>query len=50
MRIDLRTDDGVAPAYEYGAGPPVLFLHDGIGMRAAMPRWPSASPRPASAC
>jgi carboxymethylenebutenolidase len=36
MCIDLRTDDGVAPAYEYGAGPPVLFLHDGIGMRTAM--------------
>lgn len=38
MPIEIATGDGVAPAYEYGesASPPVLFLHDGLGMRPAM--------------
>jgi carboxymethylenebutenolidase len=37
-RIDIRTEDGVAPAFEYGApgAPQVLLLIDGIGMRPAM--------------
>jgi carboxymethylenebutenolidase len=37
-RIEIRTEDGVAPAFEYGAEglPHVLLLMDGIGMRPAM--------------
>jgi len=37
-RIEIRTEDGVAPAFEYGepAAPAVLMLMDGIGMRPAM--------------
>jgi len=37
-RIEIKTEDGVAPAFEYGAAgaPSVLLLIDGIGMRPAM--------------
>lgn len=35
-KISIPTDDGVCPAYEFGAGPSVLFFIDGIGMRPAM--------------
>lgn len=37
-RIEIRTADGIAPAFEVGpaAAPPVLMLIDGIGMRPAM--------------
>jgi carboxymethylenebutenolidase len=37
-RIEIPTDDGVAPAFAFGApaSPPVLLLSDGIGMRPAM--------------
>ncbi|HUS65047.1 MAG TPA: dienelactone hydrolase family protein [Kofleriaceae bacterium] len=37
-RIDIETEDGVAPAFLSGppAGPAVLLLMDGIGMRPAM--------------
>src|SRR5436305_6395173 len=37
-RIDIRTADGVAPAFEFGApsAPKVLVLIDGLGMRPAM--------------
>jgi len=37
-RIEIPTDDGVAPAFTFGAPaePPVLLLIDGIGMRPAM--------------
>ena len=35
-QISIKTDDGVAPAYEFGSGPSVLFFIDGIGMRPAM--------------
>jgi carboxymethylenebutenolidase len=37
-RIEIATDDGVAPAFELGAAsaPRVLLLHDGLGMRPAM--------------
>lgn len=34
--LSITTDDGVAPAFEYGSGPSVLFFIDGIGMRPAM--------------
>jgi carboxymethylenebutenolidase len=34
--IEIKTEDGVAPAFEFGSGPSVLFLIDGIGMRPAM--------------
>ncbi len=32
----ITTDDGVCPAYEFGAGPSVLMFIDGLGMRPAM--------------
>ena len=37
-RIEIRTEDGIAPAYVYGApgAPAVLLLIDGLGMRPAM--------------
>jgi len=37
-RVEIRTEDGVAPAFEYGTPgePSVLMLIDGIGMRPAM--------------
>ena len=37
-RIEIATDDGVAPAFVFGApaAPSVLMLMDGIGMRPAM--------------
>lgn len=35
-QIAIKTDDGICPAYELGAGPSVLFFIDGIGMRPAM--------------
>jgi carboxymethylenebutenolidase len=35
-QISIKTEDGVAPAYEFGSGPSVLFFIDGIGMRPAM--------------
>jgi carboxymethylenebutenolidase len=37
-RIEIQAADGVAPAFEYGpaAGPNVLVLIDGLGMRPAM--------------
>lgn len=37
-RIEIATEDGVAPAFVYGApsAPSVLLLMDGIGMRPAM--------------
>ena len=37
-RIEIRTEDGVAPAFVFGApsAPDVLLLIDGIGMRPAM--------------
>ncbi|MDI3285890.1 alpha/beta fold hydrolase [Polyangium sp. 15x6] len=37
-RITIQTEDGVAPAFVFGAkaAPRVLLLIDGIGMRAAM--------------
>ena len=35
-QLSIATDDGVAPAFEYGSGPSVLFFIDGIGMRPAM--------------
>src|SRR5262245_53185114 len=37
-RIEIATEDGVAPAFEYAApgAPAVLMLMDGIGMRPAM--------------
>jgi len=37
-RIEIQTEDGVAPAFVYGAptAPSVLLLIDGIGMRPAM--------------
>jgi carboxymethylenebutenolidase len=35
-QIAIKTDDGICPAYEFGAGPSVLFFIDGIGMRPAM--------------
>jgi carboxymethylenebutenolidase len=37
-RIEIRTEDGVAPAFEFGqpSAPAVLMLMDGIGMRPAM--------------
>lgn len=37
-RIEIETEDGVAPAFVYGApsAPSVLLLMDGIGMRPAM--------------
>ena len=37
-RIDIRTPDGVAPAYVYGpeSAPGVLVIIDGLGMRPAM--------------
>ncbi len=37
-RIEIRTEDGVAPAFVYGepSAPRVLVLSDGIGMRPAM--------------
>src|SRR5690349_14408600 len=37
-RIEIKTADGVAPAFEFGApsSPKVLMLIDGLGMRPAM--------------
>lgn len=35
-QLSIPTEDGVAPAYEYGSGPSVLLFIDGIGMRPAM--------------
>ncbi|MCE9572329.1 MAG: dienelactone hydrolase family protein [Deltaproteobacteria bacterium] len=35
-QLSITTDDGVCPAYEYGAGPSVLLYIDGLGMRPAM--------------
>ncbi len=35
-QIEIRTADGVCPAYDVGEGPSVLLLIDGIGMRPAM--------------
>ena len=35
-QIEIRTDDGVCPAYTFGAGPSVLMFMDGIGMRPAV--------------
>jgi carboxymethylenebutenolidase len=37
-RIEIKTEDGVAPAFEFGepSAPKVLLLMDGIGMRPAM--------------
>lgn len=34
--IEIRTEDGVCPAWEGGAGPSVLVFMDGIGMRPAI--------------
>ena len=38
MKIEIKTDDGTCPAYEYGdrAAPKVLVFMDGIGIRPAM--------------
>ena len=35
-QLEIKTEDGTAPAWEYGSGPSVLFFIDGIGMRPAM--------------
>lgn len=35
-QIDIRTEDGVCPAWEGGVGPSVLVFMDGIGMRPAI--------------
>ena len=36
-RHDIRTADGVCPAYGFGdEGPPVLFFMDGVGIRPAL--------------
>ncbi|MGE0549883.1 MAG: dienelactone hydrolase family protein [Kofleriaceae bacterium] len=35
-QIEIRTEDGVCPAWEGGAGPSVLLFMDGIGMRPAI--------------
>jgi carboxymethylenebutenolidase len=37
-QLSIETDDGIAPAYEYGSGPSVLLFIDGLGMRPAMHR------------
>lgn len=38
MKIEIKTEDGTCPAYEYGdrASPSVLVYMDGIGIRPAM--------------
>lgn len=38
MKIELKTEDGTCPAYEYGdrTSPKVLVFMDGIGIRPAM--------------
>jgi carboxymethylenebutenolidase len=35
-KIEIRTEDGVCPAWEGGTGPSVLVFMDGIGMRPAI--------------
>jgi carboxymethylenebutenolidase len=35
-QISIKTEDGEAPAYEFGSGPSVLFFIDGVGMRPSM--------------
>lgn len=35
-QLSIQTDDGVCPAFDFGAGPSVLFFIDGVGMRPAM--------------
>jgi len=35
-KIEIRTADGVCPAYELGTGPSVLLFMDGIGMRQVL--------------
>ncbi|MGE0871730.1 MAG: dienelactone hydrolase family protein [Kofleriaceae bacterium] len=35
-KIEIRTEDGVCPAWEGGTGPSVLMFMDGIGMRPAI--------------
>jgi carboxymethylenebutenolidase len=38
MKIEIKTEDGICPAYEYGdrSSPKVLVYMDGIGIRPAM--------------
>ena len=35
-KIEIRTEDGMCPAWEGGTGPSVLVFMDGIGMRPAI--------------
>lgn len=35
-KIEIRTADGICPAYDVGTGPSALLLIDGVGMRPAM--------------
>ncbi len=35
-KIEIRTEDGICPAWEGGTGPSVLVFMDGIGMRPAI--------------